>query len=176
MNENLKEKNDSVAASLAENLNSVSSTEGGNTDFDPISAINDIKQNTVSKTEYERVKAEKDKYLKALIEGSQVADEKKEPVDIAKLKEKFGNRDVPMTDLEYWQTSLALHESTLEQEGWNDYAQFNKTVPPTEDALKNADKLYKKMKEMVDEADGNAQVFKNLYQQRVIDNVPLRKR
>lgn len=92
---------------------SVSEQEGME-EFDPVSAINDIKANTVSKEEYNKLKAERDKYCKALIEGSQIADEKKEPIDIEALRKKFGNRDNSMTDLEYWQTSLALHEATLE--------------------------------------------------------------
>ena len=53
-----------------EKIISESGNEGVNTEteFDPISAINDIKANTVSKEEYNKLKAEKDKYLKALIE------------------------------------------------------------------------------------------------------------
>ena len=68
--------------------------EATETEFDPVQAINELKQNTVSKEEYNKVKAEKDKYLKALIEGSQVADEKKEPVDIDELRKSLFTKDL----------------------------------------------------------------------------------
>ena len=77
-------------------LTSESGQEGNTTEteFDPVQAINELKQNTVSKEEYNKVKAEKDKYLKALIEGSQVADEKKEPVDIDELRTSLFTKDL----------------------------------------------------------------------------------
>ena len=79
-----------------ENTNSVTSQEGTSTEteFDPVQAINELKKNTVSKEEYNKVKAEKDKYLRALIEGSQVADEKKEPVDIDALRKSLFTEDL----------------------------------------------------------------------------------
>ena len=77
-------------------LTSESGQEGNTTEteFDPVQAINELKQNTVSKEEYNKVKAEKDKYLKALIEGSQVADEKKEPVDVDALRKSLFTEDL----------------------------------------------------------------------------------
>ena len=64
----------------SESANEVNTTE---TEFDPVQAINELKQNSVSKEDYNKVVAEKNKYLKALIDGNQVAEvQKKEPVDI----------------------------------------------------------------------------------------------
>ena len=70
-------------------LTSVTSQEGitTETDFDPVQAINELKQNSVSKEMYNKVVEEKNKYLKALIDGNQVAEaQPKEPVDIDALR------------------------------------------------------------------------------------------
>ena len=41
-------------------------------DFDPVKEIQDLRNNTVSKEDYEKVVAENKRYLKALIDGQQV--------------------------------------------------------------------------------------------------------
>ena len=57
-------------AEEVKNNNVVSAEEGEATEFDPVQAINELKQNSVSREEYDKVVKEKNKYLKALVNGS----------------------------------------------------------------------------------------------------------
>ena len=79
------------------------------TEFDAVTAINELKQNTVTKAQYEQVVAEKNKYLKALIDGSQIADAKpKAPVNIDELRQDLFSGKKELTNLEYAKKSLEL--------------------------------------------------------------------
>lgn len=141
--------------------NSESSQEGTNTEteFDPVQAINELKQNTVSKEEYNKLKAEKDKYLKALIEGSQVADEKKEPVDIKELRKALFNPDSELSNLNYARKALQLREAIIEQEGRDIFVGKGSKLTPTNEDYEAAQKVADVFQNCIDVADGNSEIF-----------------
>ena len=141
--------------------NSESSQEGTNTktEFDPVQAINELKQNTVSKEEYNKLKAEKDKYLKALIEGSQVADEKKEPVDIKELRKDLFNPDSELSNLDYARKALQLREAIIEQEGRDIFVGKGSKLTPTNEDYEAAQRVADVFQNCIDVADGNSEIF-----------------
>ena len=82
-------------------LTSVTRQEGETTEteFDPIQAINELKQNSVSKEAYNKVVAEKNKYLKALIDGSQVeSTQPKQPVDLDAIRKDLFGKELSNLD------------------------------------------------------------------------------
>lgn len=141
---------------ISESGNEGVSTE---TEFDPISAINDIKANTVSKEEYNKLKAEKDKYLKALIEGSQVADEKKENIDIDALRKELFNPDNELSNLDYVKKSLQLREAIIDTEGKDIFVGSGSKLVPTQEDYEAAQRLADGFQYCIDVADGNSEIF-----------------
>lgn len=141
--------------------NSESSQEGNTneTDFDPVQAINELKQNSVSKDEYNKLKAEKDKYLKALIEGSQVADEKKEPVDIKQLRKDLFNPDNELSNLDYAKKALQLREAIIEEEGRDIFVGKGSKLTPSNEDYEAAQKVADVFQNCIDVADGNSEIF-----------------
>ena len=97
-------------------LNSVTSQEGDTTEteFDPVQAINELKQNSVSKEQYQKVVEEKNKYLKALIDGNQVAEaQPKEPVNIDELRNSLFGEE--LNNLDYAKKTLELRDAIIEK-------------------------------------------------------------
>ena len=142
-----------------EKIISESGTEGVNTEteFDPISAINDIKANTVSKEEYNKLKAEKDKYLKALIEGSQVADEKKEPVDIDELRTSLFTKD--LDNLTFAKKALELRNELIDKEGVDIFVGRGNKYAPTQTDYEAAQRVADAFQSCIDVADGDSEIF-----------------
>ena len=140
-------------------LNSVTSQEGNTTEteFDPIQAINELKQNTVSKEEYNKVKAEKDKYLKALIEGSQVADEKKEPVDVDALRKSLFTED--LDNLTFAKKALELRDELIDKEGIDIFVGRGNKYAPTQTDYEAAQRVADAFQSCVDVADGDSETF-----------------
>ena len=144
---------------INQNLTSDSSQEGNTTEteFDPIQAINELKQNTVSKEEYNKVKAEKDKYLKALIEGSQVADEKKEPVDIDELRKSLFSKD--LDNLTFAKKALELRDELIDKQGIDIFVGRGNKYAPTQADYEAAQRVADAFQSCVDVADGDSEIF-----------------
>ena len=74
---------------MEDNVNSVSQQEtvDTGTELDPIEALKEIKQNSVPRSEYEKVVAERNKIFKAYANGERAEQpEENKPVDIAQLR------------------------------------------------------------------------------------------
>ena len=131
--------------------------EATETEFDPVQAINELKKNTVSKEEYNKVKAEKDKYLKALIEGSQVADEKKEPVDIDELRKSLFTKD--LDNLTFAKKALELRNELIEREGVDIFVGKGNKYAPDKSDYEAAQRVADAFQSCVDIADGDSEIF-----------------
>ena len=142
-----------------QNLTSDSSQEGNTTEteFDPVQAINELKKNTVSKEEYNKVKAEKDKYLKALIEGSQVADEKKEPVDVDALRKSLFTED--LDNLTFAKKALELRDELIDKQGIDIFVGRGNKYAPTQTDYDAAQRVADAFQSCVDVADGDSEIF-----------------
>ena len=142
-----------------QDLTSDSSQKGEvtETEFDPIQAINELKQNTVSKEEYNKVKAEKDKYLKALIEGSQVADEKKEPVDVDALRKSLFTED--LDNLTFAKKALELRDELIDKQGIDIFVGRGNKYAPTQTDYEAAQRVADAFQSCVDVADGDSEIF-----------------
>lgn len=134
---------------------------------DYLAAIKELKQNSVDKADYDALRLENKKLLDAVVNGQQVETSENEPKEtIQELRDKlFNNED--QTNLEYVQNALKLRNRLLE-EGYEDpfVPQGNKIVATDADYAR-AEKVATVLQEMVDEADGNPDVFRNEYQRRV---------
>lgn len=157
---------------IKEELKSVSAKEGEvkEQEFDPIQALNDIKQNTVPKVEYDKVKTDRDKYLKALLEGSQVADEKKEPVDVDALRKKlFGGN---LNNLEFVDTSLKLRDALINRDHVDIFVAKGNKISPSNEDYEAAQRVADVFEDCVKVADGDSEIFTRELMRRTNDVAP----
>ena len=141
-------------------LNSVTSQEGNTTEteFDPVQAINELKQNSVSKEVYNKVVEEKNKYLKALIDGSQVAEaQPKEPVDLDALRKDLFGKD--LSNLEYAKKALQLRNELIERDGIDIFVGKGSKLAPDESDYVAAQKVADAFQSCIDVADGDSEIF-----------------
>lgn len=128
------------------------------TEFDAVKAINELKQNSVSKEEYNKVLAEKNKYLKALIDGDKVAAaEDKQPVDVEELrKDLFGKE---LNNLDYARKALELRNELIDRDGVDIFVgKGSKLVPTTED-YEAAQRVADAFQSCIDVAQGDSEIF-----------------
>lgn len=130
------------------------------TEFDAVAAINELKQNSVSKDEYNKVLAEKNKYLKALIDGNQVAEARqKEPVDIDALRKDLFSGEKDLTNLEYAQKSLELRDAIIDRDGVDIFVGRGSKLSPTDDDYEAAQRVADAFKQCIDVAQGDSEIF-----------------
>ena len=141
----------------SESANEVNTTE---TEFDPVQAINELKQNSVSKEDYNKVVAEKNKYLKALIDGNQVAEvPNKEPVDIDGLRKELFSGEKDLTNLEYAKKALELRNALIERDGVDIFVGRGSKLTPTDEDYEAAQRVADGFQQCIDVAQGDSEIF-----------------
>lgn len=159
-----------------ENQENLVPDEETSMETDYVEAIKNLKQNSVSKADYDALRLENKKLLQAVVNGQNIEVEPEEPeVDLAQLRKNvFDNPD--QTNLEYVTNVLKLRDAVLEKEGYDVFVPQSSQYSPTQDDIARANKVAEQFQEMVDIADGNPNVFLNEYQRRVKDDMPIRRK
>ena len=139
-------------------------------------SIKELKENSVDRKDYEKLKAENKKLLDAYINGAEIAQTvvDKEP-SIEELRRlTFNNPN--QTNLEYWTHALALRNALIEKGEPDIFVGASSQYEPTVDDYARAEKVARIFQEMVDTANGDPNVFLNEFQRRVKEtNIPSRK-
>lgn len=159
-----------------ENQENLVPNEEASMETDYVEAIKNLKQNSVSKADYDALRLENKKLLQAVVNGQTVEVEPEEPeVDLAQLRKNVFNNP-NQTNLEYVTNVLKLRDAVLEKEGYDVFVPQSSQYSPTQDDIARANKVAEQFKEMVEIADGNPNVFLNEYQRRVKDDIPIRRK
>ena len=141
--------------------------------IDYISAINEMKQNSVSREQYEKLKEENKELLKTLIDGGQVAQPEVTQKSIQDLRDElFGKEAVEkgMTNLEFVTKSLELRNAILESGGDDPFLPIGRGVELTRDDYEAAEFTAQQFQECIDIAKGNSEVFTAELMRRTLDN------
>ena len=156
-------------------LTSVSSEEMSNNSVDYISAINEMKQNSVSKEQYQKLQADNKRLLDALVSNKQLDIPEEKPADITELRTKLFKNEQGLSNLEFIDTALKLREALIAKGEPDPFLPVGSKVQPDYDMVEKADNVAKCLKEIVDFADGDSGIFNAEYQRRVVDTMPTRR-
>lgn len=146
---------------------------------DYLAAIKELKQNTVDRAKYDKLKEENKKLLETVINGGEYSNGQEDSnVDIDELRKNVFDNPDP-TNLEYVTNVLALRDALIE-EGYEDpFVPQGSQIVASELDRTLAEKVANELKEMVEKADGDPHVFRAEFNRRVKtpnEMVPKRKR
>lgn len=143
---------------------------------DYIRNLTALKENTVSKEEYNKVLSENKRLANALTTGySMAVPDNKEPVDIDALrKDLFGAKQKKQSDLEFFTKAEKLSDAIIDAGGIDPYLPYSKDYIPTGDDIDRANRVHSVIKECIEKAEGDPQAFTNELQRRC--NVTRKKR
>lgn len=138
-----------------------------------IEAIREMKQNSVSKEAYNKLKEENKQLLDSLINGKQVQiTQDKEPVDIPALRKKLFDPTSTLSNLEYASTALELRDALIDQGEQDPFLPYGTNIIPTDEDISKANRFAAVLKECVDYANGDSELFTNELQRRTNDALP----
>lgn len=132
------------------------------TQADYIDALKQLKANSVSKEEYDRVKAENRRLLNDVINGAtDYAQETKlsDKPDINVLRKELFDRDGSLTNLDYVSKALQLRQAVMDDGGEDPFLPIGRTISPTDEDRAVAKKLANGLQHCVDFAEGNPDLF-----------------
>lgn len=157
-NKNLQQQSESEQKNVPDNV-------------DYIEAIKEMKQNTVNKQDYLKLKEENKKLIQSLVNGEQLdpAQQKKE-VDVNKLRENLFKKE--QNNLEYITNALELRNALIEKGEKDPFLPYGKNILPTDEDIECAERVARVLQECVDYADGNSDIFTNELQRVMVDTGP----
>lgn len=139
------------------------------TSLDYIEAIKTLKETTVEKSAYDSLRAENKKLLQSLVNGETIEPQNKVlSEDIDTLRKRVLTDD-SLTNLEYWDNVLKLRSALLKRGDEDPFVPQGNKVAATAADYATAEKVATIMQEMVDNSDGDPNVFLNEFQRRVKD-------
>ena len=155
-------------------LTSGSSEETSNDSVDYIEAIKEMKQNSVSREQYEKLKQENKELLDTLINGGQVNIQETAPKkSIEEMRKELFSKeaaDKGMSNLEFIERSLELRDAIIESGGTDPFLPIGKGIELTRDDYEAAEFTATQFRECIDIANGNSEVFTAELMRRTVDN------
>ena len=140
-----------------------------------VEALKKLKENTVSKQQYDELENNYKQALDAIINGNGV---KPETVEVVKpsveelRKDLFGGKR--LSNLEYWTKALALREQLMARGETDPFLPVGKKIVPEQSDIEAANRVAEVVQECIDYAEGDSAVFTNELQRRTIDALPRR--
>lgn len=146
------------------------------TEKTPEEIISELKENTVPKNKYEELEKRHNKMMAEWANGKNLSETEEKPVPIGQQREElFGNkRNKDMTNLEFWERSLKLRKSVMEETGQDIFVAENVA---TAESYESAEKVADVVQQCIDAAKGDSNVFTNELQRRTNDiKLPIRRK
>lgn len=151
---------------------SVTGTVEDNTQ-DYLAAIKELKENSVNRSEYDKLRAENKKLIDAVVNGQPGQEEpvftkhSKEQID--DLRNELFNSPKELSNLEYITKAMELREALMENGEPDPFLPVGKQISPTRDDLEGAEKVAQVYKECIEYAEGDSEVFTNELMRRTRD-------
>ena len=154
------------------NLNGPTGVVGaeGEPGIDYIQTIAELKQNSVSKDMYNKLKEENQKLLKSIINGDEIEVQSVEKTDVGKLrKELYGEDAQELTNLDYVTKMLALRNTLIEEGKEDPFLPKGHKVTLKAQDYEVADRVARVLQECVDYANGDSKLFTSALQSRMVN-------
>lgn len=142
---------------------------------DYLSQIQQLKDNTVSKDDYNRMAEENRKLLKTIVEGGSRNDPEPaaEAVDFEKLRSDFFNPD--NNNLKFAERALKLRKALIDAGEDDPFAPNGIQIHSTTEDYAAAERVAEVLEECVNAANGSSEVFTAELQRRTKDSAPFRR-
>ena len=157
---------------MIEEETSVTGTVEDNTQ-DYLAAIKELKEKSVDRSEYDKLRAENKKLIDAVVNGQPgqeepaVSKHSKEQID--ELRNDLFNSPKELSNLEYVTKAMELREALMENGEPDPFLPVGKQISPTRDDIEGAEKVAQVYKECIDYAEGDSEVFTNELMRRTRD-------
>lgn len=157
---------------LEEKEISVTGTVEDNTQ-DYLAAIKELKEKSVDRSEYDKLRAENKKLIDAVVNGQPgqeepvVSKHSKEQID--ELRNDLFNSPKELNNLEYITKAMELREALIENGEPDPFLPVGKQISPTRDDIEGAEKVAQVYRECIEYADGDSEVFTNELMRRTRD-------
>lgn len=142
-----------------------------------IEALKEMKEKTVSRESYEKLKGENEQLVRAIINGDSIeVEEEKKEVDIDKLRKELFTEDNNMSNLEFAKNALELRKALLDKGEEDCFVPQGKKIIADDNDYAAAQRVADVLQQCIDYADGDEEAFTNELMRRTVDTGPIGRR
>ena len=135
---------------------------------DYLEAIKALKQNSVDRQDYDKLKAENKKLLDSIVNGQAVEVEKgPEYRDVQEIRDELFNHE--HNNLEYIKLALELRNTLIAKGETDPFLPVGKQISPTREDIEAAERCAQVYQECVDYAEGDSALFTQELMRRTKD-------
>jgi hypothetical protein len=136
--------------------------------------ITEMRNNTVPKDKYERLKTENEKLMRAVANGEKIEVEAPKTPDLKELRKTLYTDEVQnISDLEMITKTLELRQAIIDAGGEDPFVPQGKKFMAEDSDYTTAEKVADVLKQCVEYADGDNAIFINELQRRTADVSPI---
>ena len=154
-----------------EKINVPGTVEDNTQDY--LAAIKELKENSVNRSEYDKLRAENKRLIDAVVNGQPGQEEQvvvkhsKEQID--GLRNELFNSPRELNNLEFITKAMELRDALMENGEPDPFLPVGKQISPTRDDIEGAEKVAQVYRECIDYAEGDSEVFTNELMRRTRD-------
>lgn len=157
---------------IDETTNQSASVEDNAADY--ISEIQNLRANSVPRDDYNKLREENKRLISSLAKGETITQPAPKP-DINELRKRvFDNEH--QSNLEYWGAVLELRDAVIDSGAPDPFLPQGHKVVPTNEDFECANRVAAVVKECIDYADGDSQLFTNELMRRTVEVAPTNRR
>ena len=149
---------------MKNNENSVDTTSAD----EYIKTIEEMRRNSVSKEEYDKLRGERNSLLQSLSRGEYIeTTPSREKKDIDELRRSLAKPD--QTNLEYWTNAMTLRDELLEQGKPDPFTPVGRQIQASEDDKRQAQRVADGIRYCIEKSEGNPALFTSYLQQITVE-------
>ena len=150
-----------------------------------IDEIKKLKENTVSREDFEKLEAERNELLKAYIDGKDIdidlpgENDTDSDKTIEELRKSLLREDSDMTNLDFWKKSLKLRKEIIERDGEDadPFLPHSSQYVVSQDDKNSVARVVSAVEDCIEKSEGNPETFRALLNSMIMDDkMPTRKR
>lgn len=142
-------------------------------ELDYVAALTELREKSVPKEQYAKLKEENAQLLKALINGETIEGiPQASESDVDELRKQLFSEEAQLTNLEYVTKTLELRDAIISKGDPDPFLPVGHQISPTNDDIEAADRVAKILRNCIEYADGDSTIFTNELQRVMIDTGP----
>ena len=138
-------------------------------DVNLMDAMEELKRNTVPKSDYDRVMRRNKELSQAIINNSAIEQENK-PKDMdtkeSLIRDLYSEDRKPLSNRQYWEKTLKLRKMEIEEGQPDPFLPTDSSSKYSVENIQTAERVADGLQSILDEANGNDDMFDALFQAR----------
>lgn len=138
--------------------------EGTDNDLDLLKELQEVKNKSVPKEDYEKLQAKYKQVVKDMINGVGTKGEAEDTVNLEEIRKNlFTDKVEDLSNREFWKNVLQLRHERLEKEGVDIFLPKGQKTRYTREDYESANKVDEVISQMIEDSEENPQLFNVLF-------------